>query len=383
MNPSLRGKPVAVVPSIVDTTSVIAASMEAKRFGVKTNTRVGDAKKMCPGIIFVSGSHQIYAEVHSRIVAAVEKILPVSAVLSIDEMACELMGSEQTEKKAIELSQEIKSQIRKDAGEYLSCSIGLAPNRYLAKVASDMQKPDGLVLIRKHELPTRLHELKLRDFPGIGAQMEKRIMRYGVSTVEQLCALSVQDMRFIWGGINGERFWHLIRGEHVDEQESQTKTIGHSHVLAPEYRNIEKAYLIAQKLLHKAAARLRKNNFWCAELSLHVSMLNHEDGFSASARLIECCDDLTLLEALREMWSKIPRWQRPVKVSIVLSRLVTDQYHTLNLFENPRRRNLAFALDSINQKYGKGTAEFASMKFLEKEAAPTRIAFTNIPDFSV
>lgn len=381
-DPKLRGKPVAVVPVLADSSCVIAASTEAKRFGIKTNTRISDAKRMCPNIIFKHGNHERYAEAHHKIVTAVENVLPIAAVCSIDEMAFQLMGSERSASKATLLAKELKARIRSDAGDYLSCSIGIAPNRFLAKVASDRQKPDGLILIAPQDLPHCLHDLELRDFPGIGANMEKRIRRYGIHSVKRLCELAKEDMRLIWGGINGERFFQALHGEDYEEVETETRSIGHSHVLPPEYRNIDKALLVAQKLLHKASARLRKAQYWTSEMQLSVSFLYDDDGYSAKARIIECCDDLTLLETLKDLWNPIPRWKRPMKVSITLNRLVTDSMHTLSLFENPRRRNLSLALDSINQKFGKNTVSFASLQGLQN-AAPTRIAFTSIPDFSV
>lgn len=378
---ALRGRPVAVGPEDVPTGTVIAASVEAKKFGVKTGTLVAEAKRLCPGIVFRNGGHERYRQVHDKIVAAVDKVVPVAAVLSIDEVACRLIGRERTAEQAIRLAYEVKERIRRDAGDYLTCSIGLAPNRYLAKVASDMQKPDGLIGIQKPELPGALHKLQLRDFPGIGPKMEQRIRRYGIETVEQLCSLGEADMRLIWGGVNGARFWLALRGEEYEESPTERRSIGHSHVLPPDLRTNAKAWLIAQKLLHKAAARLRKNEFWCGELTLHVSFQGSDEGFSETLRLIECCDDMTLLEALRTLWAEVPRFQRPLKVGVVLGRLVAEDMHTLSLFANPRREKLSRALDDINGRYGRDTVKFASMEELSKDAAPTRIAFTNIPDF--
>jgi DNA polymerase-4 len=382
LDPSLRGKPVAVGPGEVNTGTIIAASIEAKRFGVKTGTMVGDAKKMCPGIIFRNGGHERYVEVHHKILKAVDKVLPISAVLSIDELACQLLGREQEEINAVRLANEIKAIIRQDAGDYLSCSIGLAPNRYLAKVASDMVKPDGLVKITKEQLPQILHPLKLRDFPGIGARMEQRILRYGIDSVEKLCALDEDNMRLVWGGINGARFFQWLKGEDTEIAATQRRTIGHSHVLPPALRVYQKAELIGQKLLHKAAVRLRKNALWCGELHLSVDFLDGKESYHASLRLTECCDDLTLLEAYRKLWAGVPRFQKPLKVGVVFTRLVPAELHNLSLFADPRREKLSLAIDAINQRFSKETVQFASMRMLEEDAAPTRVAFTNIPDFS-
>jgi len=385
LNPKLRGKPVAIVPVMADTTSCIAASYEAKKFGVKTGTFVKDAKNMCPGIIFIEGNHENYIKIHHQIVEAVEKCIPVHAVLSIDEMAAKLMGSERKIENAIKIVQKIKATLARDVGEYLKCSVGLAPNRFLAKVASDMQKPDGLVILKKSELPHSLYSLKLRDMPGIGGQMEKRLNRYGIHSMEQLCNLSEQDMRLIWNGINGERFYSWLRGIDIALPEGETGSIGHSHVLSPELRTRDSAWVVAQKLLHKAAARLRKAALWTCSMSLSVRFLDTEEKYKTHLSMIECQDDITLKETLGKMWQGIPKgkhYDRPMKVSIVLSNLIPDACHNFSLFSSPRRENLAHAIDHINAKYGKNTVYFSSLQKFQA-AAPTRIAFTNIPDIEV
>ncbi len=170
VRPELRGRPVGVVPMMADTTVCIAASYEAKAFGVRTGTIVADAKRMCPEIVLVEGRHEIYTEYHHRVVEAVESCVPVTAVCSIDEMACRLMGRERPLRAALDLGIRVKAAIREKAGECLRSSVGLATNRYLAKVASDMEKPDGLVALPLDILPDALHQLSLRDLPGIGAR---------------------------------------------------------------------------------------------------------------------------------------------------------------------------------------------------------------------
>jgi DNA polymerase-4 len=184
--PSLRGRPMAVVPVVADTTCCIAASYEAKAFGVKTGTQVGEAKRMCPGIELVEARHELYVEYHNRIVEAVETVVPVSSVMSIDEMACRLIGREQPLLAALDLAQRVKAKIRDTVGSTLRCSVGLAPNRYLSKVASDMEKPDGLVALTPDILEAALLRLTPRDLPGIGPRMEARLHQAGIRTMQQL-----------------------------------------------------------------------------------------------------------------------------------------------------------------------------------------------------
>src|SRR5262249_30070651 len=133
LRPELRDRPVAVVPLMADTTFCIAASYEAKAFKVKTGTQVGEGKRLCPGVELVEARHELYVEYHRKIVEAVETCVPVATVMSIDEMACSLMGREQPLVAALELARRIKETIRREVGSTLRCSVGLAPNRYLAK----------------------------------------------------------------------------------------------------------------------------------------------------------------------------------------------------------------------------------------------------------
>ncbi len=165
--PELRGRPVGVVPMMADTTVCIAASYEAKAYGVKTGTVVGEAKKMCPELVLVEARHELYVDYHHRIVEAVESCVPVTAVMSIDEMACRLMGRERPLLAAMELGRKVKRSIRENVGETLRSSVGLATNRYLAKLASDMEKPDGLVALPLDILPEALRRLNCATCPAL------------------------------------------------------------------------------------------------------------------------------------------------------------------------------------------------------------------------
>ena len=213
--PELRGRPVGVVPMMADTTCCIAASYEAKAHGVKTGTIVADAKRMCPNIVLVEARHEIYVDYHHRIVEAVESCLPVTAVMSIDEMACRLMGRERPLLAALELGRKVKARIQEKVGPFLRSSVGLATSRYLAKVASDMEKPDGLVALPLDVLPEALRRLTLRDLPGIGAKTEKRLNEKGIHTMDDLLKLDCEQAGELWGSVWGERLWHWLQGRRL------------------------------------------------------------------------------------------------------------------------------------------------------------------------
>jgi len=397
LRPELRGRPVAVVPVMADTTCAIAASYEAKAFGVRTGTRVADAKQMCPGIELVEARHDVYVDYHNRIVEAVERCVPVSAVLSIDEMASSLIGREQPLSAALDLARRIKISIR-NVGSTLRCSIGLAPNRYLAKIASDMQKPDGLVALTPGQLPSALTQLSLRDLPGVGARMEKRLHEQGIRTMPQLLALDREQLNRVWGSINGEKLWYWLRGEDFRDAELEhQKSISQSHVLPPELRTEDGCYAVAHKLLHKAAMRLRAARLWTTQVSLTIKYATargesqhssgiHQSVWSEGLSVIECQDNQTLIEVLQKLWGARPqdeKHRRPFYVGVWLGNLVPDHLHTLSLFSSleteSKRTRLTSTMDALNQKYGTATLFSASM-LLARAAAPTRIAFTSIPD---
>lgn len=400
LRPELRGLPVAVVPVVAETTCCIAASYEAKAYGVRTGTQVAEARRMCPGIQFFEARHEIYVDYHNRIVDAVETCLPVAAVMSIDEMACRLMGREQPLMAALELGRRVKAAIREQVGSTLRCSVGLATNRYLAKIASDMEKPDGLVALTPDIREAALRGLSLRDLPGVGARMEKRLYECGIRTMEQLLSLDRQGMNDVWGGINGEKLWHWLQGEDfLDPELDHNKSIGNSHVLSPELRTEEGAWAVAHKLLHKAAMRLRMARLWTSHLSLTLRFAvprqmagsEHNSGipqtvWSHGISLVECQDNQTLVEALRKLWAQRPQGEharKPFFVGVQFGNLVPDHLHTLNLFSQleseVRKSRLTVTMDSLNRKYGTETITSAS-SLLARAAAPTRIAFTSIPD---
>lgn len=400
VRPELRGRPVGVVPMMADTTVCIAASYEAKAFGVRTGTVVADARRICPGIVFVEGRHEIYTEFHHRIVDAVESCVPVTAVLSIDEMACRLMGRERPLLAALELGRRVKSRILEQVGPMMRSSVGLATNRYLAKVASDMEKPDGLVALPLDILPEALSHLELRDLPGIGGRTEKRLNEKGLHSVSELLALNSEQAGELWGSVWGQRLWHWLRGEDFDMSEHEhLKSISHSHVLAPEMRTAEKAWAVAHKLLHKAAMRLRAANLWASSIGLSVGFAVPRGekapvsrfgmptrGWHDDIRLSECQDNPTLIAALSRLWASRPggaQYDQPYFIGVQLNGLVPDHLHSLNLFDSldgeQSRTRLLKAMDEINSKYGLSTLAPATMLTAFK-AAPTRIAFHSIPD---
>jgi DNA polymerase IV len=238
LQPALRGRPIIVAPVDSDTTVAIAASIEAKRYGISTGTPVWEAKRLCRDLIVTPARHDRYVEFHQAILEEIWKHIPVTRVCSIDEVACRLLDNENDREAAIALARRVKAGIRAHVGDCLKSSVGIAPNRLLAKLASDLQKPDGLTVFTADDLPHRLYGLKLRDIAGIGAKMERRLAVDGINDIAELCARRPRDAGHAWGGTNGDRLWYLLHGVDLPEKPTQNRTIGHSHVLSPRMRGL-------------------------------------------------------------------------------------------------------------------------------------------------
>ena len=401
VQPRLRGKPTAVVTVDADSTVCIAASYEAKAFGVSTGTALGEARKRCPDLNVVVARHEIYVDYHKRIQEAVEQnCLHVSKIISIDEMECRLTGRDRQISNAQELARQVKKAIY-SVGEMLHCSVGLAPNRFLAKVASNLQKPNGLSTITSSQLPHVLFSLKPRDLPGIGHNMEQRLLKQGVKTMEQLWHLDIAQMTRLWGGVLGTRFWLKLRALDFDERESQTSSISHQHVLPPDLRTREQACAVGKKLLHKAAVRLRQAKLWTSGMVIYVLFskdkvspdgdskgywMHHERPvWEASLRFPACQDTMTLVNIFQEAWNDCPKF-RPVMVSVALTDLVPENMRNMTLFDEmygaQKFDRLAETMDAINAKYGSTTLYLGGIHKV-REAAPPRIAFKSIPDMNL
>ena len=390
----LRGKPIAIVPVETDSTCAIAASYEAKAFGIKTGTPIYEARKMCPGLICVLAKHEHYVEYHERILDEIDHHIPVTAVCSIDEMACSLMKNERSIERVTAIAKSIKAGIAKNVGEYVRCSIGVAPSKYLSKVATDMQKPDGLTILTPEIIAERLLELKLRDLPGIGHNMEQRINKAGIYDMQALLKLQPKHMRAVWGSIWGEKMWYYIRGYDLPDEETSRSTVGHSHVLSPEMRPPDKAYQIAQRLTMKAAARLRRMEYCAGKISLSVRV---ENGPRIGCEL-SCPpsqDSFVFQSLLGELWRALmqeTKAQRIKKVNIVLHGLVPekDLHVQADLFDTvaptaavqkrAKNEKISAAMDQLNQKFGKDTVLLGMTPQQGKSFTGTKIAFTRIPD---
>ena len=391
--PELIDRPVAVVPVAADTTCCLAASYPAKRLGIKTGTSVREARDKCPDIALLLARPARYVEIHHRLMQAIEDCVPHGQADSIDEVPCWLIGRERQRENAVAIARSIKQRLA-DLGfsPAIRCSIGIAPNRFLAKTASDMHKPDGLTVIEAHDLPHVLHDLQLRDFCGIGRSMEERLMRHGIRSVPQLCAASREQLRRAWGSVEGERFWLQLRGHELPQRRHERASIGHSHVLGPELRTASGMRSVLFKLLTKAAMRLRREGFLASGMAIRVRFVGREERFERALHFAPVDDTPTLLHLLGEGLQPVQpphdrrttRRHPPLAVAVTLLGLQAHGAVTGELMaQRPRGKAISQLLDQVNARFGSlALYSGAARQAFDQQAAPMRIPFSTIPDLT-
>ncbi len=300
-HPELRGRPVIVTPLASEHSGAIAASYEARPFGIRRGTKVREARALCPGIAVMPARHDRYVQVHKALMAEIERHLPLEKVYSIDEAAFRLSASERSPGPAMATARRVKDGIARHVGQALKASIGLAPSRLLAKLAAERVKPDGLTVLTLDRLPHALADMPLTDIPGIGAGIFARLERAGVADFTGLWTLQPKRARAIWGSVTGERFWYGLHGYDTHEAPTRKSMIGHSRVLSRDHETPGRARIVARALLLKAASRLRHYGLSAGALSLSLR-LRPDGRWGGERRFSQSQDSFGFLHALDDLW---------------------------------------------------------------------------------
>lgn len=378
--PALLGKPVAVLTTDAPNAAVIAASLEAKRCGVGMGTRQAEARQLCPQIVFRAVKHDVCTRYHHRIRAAVEEVLPISKAHSVDEFSCLLTGSQQDLETALAVGRQLQLRLLR-LNPALRCSVGLGPNRLLAKIAAELEKPLGLNWLLPEVLPGRIAHLALDDLPGISRAMRSRLERAGVMDVPMLYALAPKRARAIWGSVEGERFLTALQGGEVSETAAQHHSLGHGQVLTGSSRIPDQARLVARRLTVKAGSRLRREGYWARGLWLGVVCAD-KGRLSWGGQIMATQDTFFLLQTLDRYWNRLsPR--RPLRVHVYLTDLVAESAHIPDLFPSQATTlhlQVLRAVDALNRRFGKDTIHLGPLAQHQVPYAGAKIAFGRIPD---
>lgn len=387
----LRGRPVGVVPfEGTDRTAVIACSREAKAYGVKNVMPIGEAKQLCPDLILVPQKPDLYRRAHNALLSEIETVIPIDAAKSIDELTCRL--DETGRSDPFGLAKAIKDTIAESIGPWITCSIGFAANRQLAKIAckegkrSGLQYGNGLAIWRPEDLPAPLFAVQMEDIPGVGGNMAKRLYRAQIFTTEQLYKVEPKHMRKLWGNVTGERLWYALHGYDIQAPTSNRGMFGHGRVLPPESRSIDGAHEISRLLLIKAARRMRREAFYANGLWLWLSI--RDGSWMEKRRLPVVNDDQAILAALSDLWDQVrQKFSRGVtifRVGVTLYDLSPANERQLDLLLNDDRmrqrwERASSTVDSLNARYSSTVVSLGHWNPPKGGHVGGKISYTRIP----
>jgi DNA polymerase-4 len=389
LQPHLRGRPVGIIPVDTPHTGLIAASREAKQLGIKRGMWVREARAICPDIALVAARHEQYVLLHDEIVRTVGEVLPVAAVRSIDEMVCALAANEAA--RPLEIGRGVKDAIARKVGAGLTCSVGIGPTELLAKIAAEMEKPDGLVIIRPEDLPGPLLRLSLTDIPGIARGNAARLERAGITDIAGFWALAPKQARAIWGNVEGERLWAELHGYAVERPQTGRAMFGHGRVLPHSWRKPEKFEICARVLTIKAARRMRREGFAARALSLWFTDKDTA-GWFGEERFAPVWDDRSILTSLGRLFASARRAEAPLNgrsLHVALHDLVPAEEVAPDLFESTpefqskrRWERLSLLADGLNARYGRAVVNLGPWVEPPGGYAGAKIAFGRIPDMA-
>lgn len=363
-NPRLRGKPIGVTGGDRMKRTVLgAASTEAKKFGVKTGMQIWEAKKLCPQIILVPGDSDKYLETTKRFLNILKDYSPYLEVFSIDECFLELKDVP-VGNPTVEIAFDIKSRIRFEIGEWITCSIGISYNKLMAKLAGSLQKPNGLVVIPNQEEAIKiLDKTPLDEICGIGPRIKKRLNNMGVFDFHQLRQVPLKSMLASFKSY-GQILYNMARG--IDQsvvtpfyEKAEVKSIGHRHTIDHDTSDLIEIKQTLLKLSEMVARRLRAKSLMGKTVHCwYRSAMFLGDGMQTTVSYTN--DGLEVFKAAWKIFQSIWNQEKIRMIGVSISNLIPQTPQNLSLLPEVKRKEIITrALDKINDKYGEFTLQRA------------------------
>jgi DNA polymerase-4 len=363
-NPSLRGKAMAVIGS-VHRGVILSPSYEARAFGVKTGMTYGEAMRACPGLLLVPADPSKYSHTCEELLGIWKDFTPLVELFSIDEAFLDVTGCERLVGDPVQIAIRIKERIWREKG--LTCSIGIGPNKLLAKLGSDMRKPDGLVLISPDDVANVLEDLNVKEICGIGPSLTQHLASLGIRTCGELGRTPLRKLTAQFG-IVGERLRDMGLGIDDDpvaplarQHDEESKSIGHSMTLTEDCSDIEMLEQHVLQLSEKVGRRLRRGSYHGDTVCLTLRYADFQT-FTRQRRLRHPVNHgLDIYSAVREILrgTRLAQTIRLVGVSVSgLTRNVVQ----MPLFNEERKRTfVAETMDDINDRYGEFTITWGTL----------------------
>jgi len=366
-NPALRGKPVAVCGE--GRTIVVTASYEARKFGVKTGVTIPEAKRLCPQLILVFGNLDKYIDTSFKIHKILLEFTDLVEVYSVDECFLDITSIKNASQNSIDMAKKIKMHIKNELG--LTCSIGVSYNKLLAKLASDMQKPDGLVEISRENFSKIFETLPIEELCGIGRKMKDNLNQLGIKTAKQLGDASISMLTSHFGFI-GYLLKHMGQGiddtrvKNYSEMEP-VKSVGHSHTFPKDTFDLKiiKSYMLM--LSEKVGERLRKYKLIGRTVSLMVRYSDFDTFVRQYSLQSHINSGIEIYETALQVFEKILPLKKAVRLlGVSISNLAPNKDQQFLLDNLQKQQKLVAAVDEINSKYGEFTVKPSSLLISDK-----------------
>jgi len=388
-NPKLRGKPVVVAAYVTDRGCILAASYEAKRAGVMTGMRVTEGKRLCPSLIVLPSDPPKYRYVNSKLTCLLGSYTPDFTVKSIDELVLQLQNTPayqtrrnlgySTSLSMRSLGMELKYRIKQEIGEWLTVSVGIGPNKFLAKTASNLQKPDGLSEITKDNIETVLGKLSVTDLTGIKKGWGTRLARYGITNALSLYKAPVNLLKSAFSSVLG-LYWHMwLHGYETEEtKKDRQKTIGHSLALYKPFSPSQNELMqILRQLTDKTGRRMRRDGY--KAYGTHISCLYSDYSFWHKGALgaQALSNDSDIYGSAKHILSYAPN--KPVRtLAVSLFQLQPTMYTQLS-FDTVKNKQtqVTEALDDIRNTWGERSI-FPASTLTTPQKILDRISFGNV-----
>jgi DNA polymerase-4 len=379
-NPFLRGRPIAVAAYASPSGCILAPSIEAKKLGVKVGMRVKEGKLICPELQILPPDPWKYRNIHLSLKKLLSDYTNDCTPKSIDEFVLNFEGYPSFQKGMANVALEIKDRIKSEIGDWLTISVGIAPNYFLAKLAAGLKKPDGLEEINFSNFESVYNHLTLLDFPGIKKANTARLNSAGIYTVLDFYQSTISDLRSAFHSICGY-YWYLrLRGWEIDDVEFSRKSFGNMYSLPKPLSKPEDLSPILHKLVEKCSFRLRKSGY--SARGVHVALLYRDHSFWHHGHVAS-----TLLFDSRDIYKRAFKiltsspYHTPVaNIAVSCFDLTKNNSLQLDLFGRlQKQHSLVSALDTINQKYGNFIITPAAM-LGTSSLVPDRISFGGIKD---
>lgn len=368
-NPALRGKPVFVLGGPGRHAVVTAASYEAKRLGVKSGMSLPEAKTLCPYAITVIGNQDKYLDYCYRLLNIYQEFTDLVEPYSIDEAFLDLTAVQRLLGTPEQIASKIKARIRQALD--LTCSIGIGPNKLIAKMAADWHKPDGLTIVAPQDLPAIIWQLPVEELIGVGQRMKIHLNNLGIKTIEDLAKYPVYQLKARFGkyGEVLHQFAWGIDDSPVDPKSfAEVKSVGHSYTLPKDIADLELIRWYLYWLSSKVARRLQKQNL--AGRTIHLSVRTADfNYFGVQTSLPESTNyPQKIANIAYELFVKNYRGMSVRLLGVSVGNLSPQTKMQLNLFyDKLKMAPVLNAIAQLKDKYGDEIIELATLLLQNKK----------------